>query len=275
MRAGSPRHASWWSRTRGPSPTPSGTTSNVRASPCRWPPTGRPPSTRFREEQPSLVILDLMLPELSGLDVCRAIRAASSVPIIIVTAKDSEADKVTGLEIGADDYVTKPFSIRELISRVRAHLRRAGMRSEADAPEDELLRGGPVEMDVAQARGHDRRRAGGLPTEGIRAAGGVPASQGPAAHQALPDRGGVGRRLRRRHQDARRPREASPPEDRGRIRTSPSTWSPFAGSATSSSTDQRVHPAFTGWTPSPAPCTFAPPWAREGRGSGAVPGHPP
>ena len=111
---------------------------------------GQTALTRFREEQPSLVILDLMLPELSGLDVCRAIRAASSVPIIIVTAKDSEADKVTGLEIGADDYVTKPFSIRELISRVRAHLRRAGMQSEADAPEDELLRGGPVEMDVAR-----------------------------------------------------------------------------------------------------------------------------
>ena len=105
---------------------------------------------RFREEQPSLVILDLMLPELSGLDVCRAIRAASSVPIIIVTAKDSEADKVTGLEIGADDYVTKPFSIRELISRVRAHLRRAGMRTEAEVPEDEVLRGGPVEMDLAR-----------------------------------------------------------------------------------------------------------------------------
>ena len=76
---------------------------------------------------PSLVILDLMLPEMSGLDVCRLIRSESDVPIIVVTAKDSEADKVTGLELGADDYVTKPFSVRELISRVRAHLRRANM----------------------------------------------------------------------------------------------------------------------------------------------------
>ena len=67
-----------------------------------------------------------MLPELSGLDVCRAIRAESDVPIIMVTAKDSEADKVTGLELGADDYVTKPFSVRELVSRVRAHLRAPG-----------------------------------------------------------------------------------------------------------------------------------------------------
>ena len=89
---------------------------------------GRKAIDRFRAEPPSLVILDLMLPEISGLDVCRTIRAESDVPIIMVTAKDSEADKVSGLELGADDYVTKPFSVRELVSRVRAHLRRAGMR---------------------------------------------------------------------------------------------------------------------------------------------------
>ena len=91
---------------------------------------GRRALDRFRAEQPSLVILDLMLPEISGLDVCRTIRAESDVPIIMVTAKDSEADKVAGLELGADDYVTKPFSVRELVSRVRAHLRRASMRGE-------------------------------------------------------------------------------------------------------------------------------------------------
>jgi two-component system response regulator RegX3 len=107
---------------------------------------GRKALERFRADRPSLVILDLMLPEMSGLDVCRAIRAESDVPIIVVTAKDSEADKVTGLELGADDYVTKPFSVRELVSRVRAHLRRANMRS--DRPLDEPLRGGPVEMDI-------------------------------------------------------------------------------------------------------------------------------
>ena len=110
---------------------------------------GRRALDRFRSEQPSLVILDLMLPEISGLDVCRTIRAESDVPIIMVTAKDSEADKVTGLELGADDYVTKPFSVRELVSRVRAHLRRAGMRGEI-APAEEVLHGGPVEMDVAR-----------------------------------------------------------------------------------------------------------------------------
>jgi two-component system response regulator RegX3 len=109
---------------------------------------GRSALERFREDPPSLVILDLMLPELSGLDVCRLIRRESDVPIIMVTAKDSEADKVTGLELGADDYVTKPFSVRELTSRVRAHLRRSRMR--ADEADLEQLRGGPVEMDVAR-----------------------------------------------------------------------------------------------------------------------------
>jgi two-component system, OmpR family, response regulator RegX3 len=110
---------------------------------------GRAALERFRVDEPSLVILDLMLPEVSGLDVCRAIRAESDVPIIMVTAKDSEADKVAGLELGADDYVTKPFSVRELVSRVRANLRRA--RPEPAAPTgDEVLAGGPVSMDVAR-----------------------------------------------------------------------------------------------------------------------------
>jgi two-component system response regulator RegX3 len=108
---------------------------------------GRRALERFRTEPPALVILDLMLPELSGLDVCRMIRAESDVPIIIVTAKDSEADKVTGLELGADDYCTKPFSVRELVSRVRANLRRTQAPS---GSETEVLSGGPVRMDVAR-----------------------------------------------------------------------------------------------------------------------------
>jgi two-component system response regulator RegX3 len=112
---------------------------------------GRTALERFRSDTPSLVILDLMLPEVSGLDVCRAIRAESDIPIVIVTAKDAEADKVTGLELGADDYMTKPFSVRELVSRVRAHLRRVSMQSASppgDAATDEILFGGPVQMDV-------------------------------------------------------------------------------------------------------------------------------
>ena len=102
---------------------------------------------RFHAEEPSLVVLDLMLPKLSGLDVCRTIRAGSRVPIVILTAKDAEADKVAGLELGADDYVTKPFSMRELMSRVRAHLRRAGMERNASSSEPGRLAGGPVEVD--------------------------------------------------------------------------------------------------------------------------------
>jgi two-component system, OmpR family, response regulator RegX3 len=98
----------------------------------------------FRSRSPALVLLDLMLPKLSGLDVCRLIRAESTVPIVILTAKDSEADKVAGLELGADDYVTKPFSMRELLSRVRANLRRADMKAAPVAPR---LSGGPVVLD--------------------------------------------------------------------------------------------------------------------------------
>jgi len=118
---------------------------------------GRKAVERFRSEHPDLVILDLMLPELSGLDVCRLIRQESNVPIVMVTAKDSEADKVAGLELGADDYVTKPFSIRELVSRVRAHLRRALMQEPVAT--EEMLNAGPIEMDVAK---HEVRVGEGL-----------------------------------------------------------------------------------------------------------------
>ncbi|MEX1126618.1 MAG: response regulator transcription factor [Acidimicrobiia bacterium] len=100
-----------------------------------------------RVNQPDLVLLDLMLPGMSGLDVCRQIRLSSDVPIIMLTAKDAESDKVAGLELGADDYMTKPFSMRELIARVRAHLRRAaktGVLSESN----EVLRGGAIELDI-------------------------------------------------------------------------------------------------------------------------------
>jgi two-component system response regulator RegX3 len=123
---------------------------------------GRRALERFRAESPSLVILDLMLPEISGLDVCRMIRTDSDVPIIMVTAKDSEADKVTGLELGADDYVTKPFSMRELISRVRANLRRARTQPLLEPVEEELS-GGPVRMDVSRHEVEVRGESVALP----------------------------------------------------------------------------------------------------------------
>lgn len=102
----------------------------------------------FDAEGADIVLLDLMLPGMSGTDVCKRLRMTSSVPVIMVTARDSEIDKVVGLELGADDYVTKPYSARELIARIRAVLRR-GVEVEADQAEDMgVLEAGPVRMDV-------------------------------------------------------------------------------------------------------------------------------
>lgn len=94
-----------------------------------------------------IVLLDLMLPGMSGTDVCKQLRARSSVPVIMVTARDSEIDKVVGLELGADDYVTKPYSARELIARIRAVLRRGGDNDDLGLA-DGVLEAGPVRMDV-------------------------------------------------------------------------------------------------------------------------------
>ncbi len=99
----------------------------------------------FERKGADLILLDLMLPGMSGVDVCRKIRLTSQVPIIMVTAKDSEVDKVVGLEIGADDYVTKPFSSRELLARVKAVLRRSSELSSEDA---HAFESGPVRIDV-------------------------------------------------------------------------------------------------------------------------------
>ena len=109
---------------------------------------GRQAVQLAQESAPDLIILDLMLPGLGGLDVLRQIRAISSVPVLIVTAKDTEADKVAGLELGADDYVTKPFSMRELVSRVRANLRRSRAWMADDPSQGEVLRAGDMVMDV-------------------------------------------------------------------------------------------------------------------------------
>lgn len=100
----------------------------------------------FEREGADLVLLDVMLPGMPGTEVCRKLREVSSVPIIMLTAKDSELDKVFGLELGADDYVTKPYSARELIARIRAVLRRRS--AEPDMPTDAVLTGGPVHMDI-------------------------------------------------------------------------------------------------------------------------------
>ncbi|UYP18159.1 response regulator transcription factor [Rhodococcus sp. Z13] len=101
----------------------------------------------FERQGADIVLLDLMLPGMSGTDVCKQLRARSSVPVIMVTARDSEIDKVVGLELGADDYVTKPYSARELIARIRAVLRR-GADADPEPADSGLLEAGPVRMDV-------------------------------------------------------------------------------------------------------------------------------
>ena len=116
---------------------------------------------QFRAVTPDLVLLDVMLPRISGIDVCREIRATSSVPIIMVTAKASEIDTVVGLEVGADDYVAKPYRMRELIARIRALLRRAAHDQTGDLPrpgadetiaDDTSIRVGDVTLDPAEHR---------------------------------------------------------------------------------------------------------------------------
>jgi two-component system, OmpR family, response regulator len=103
---------------------------------------------RFEDEHVDLVVLDIMLPRLDGLEVCKRLRARSMVPIIMLTARDDELDKVLGLELGADDYITKPFSIREFRSRVRALLRRASAPRAGERDDDEVIEVADVRIDV-------------------------------------------------------------------------------------------------------------------------------
>ncbi len=111
---------------------------------------GRSAIDSFRKDRPDLILLDLMLPEISGVEVCRIIRGESDVPILMLTAKSAEVDKVVGLELGADDYVTKPFSFRELLARIRALLRRS--EGQTGALEMELVNLGRVQVDLAGRR---------------------------------------------------------------------------------------------------------------------------
>ncbi|GAB4544780.1 MAG: response regulator transcription factor [Anaerolineae bacterium] len=116
----------------------------------------------YRKEAPDLIILDLMLPEVDGLDVARAIRRESDVPIIMLTARVDEADRLIGLELGADDYVTKPFSPREVVARVRAVLRRVG----GTEPGSRILSAGDVSLDLDKRQASVRGRSVELtPTE--------------------------------------------------------------------------------------------------------------
>ncbi len=121
---------------------------------------GREALDRFAERRFDLVVLDIMLPKLDGIEVCRRLRSRSQVPIIMLTAKDDEIDKVLGLEMGADDYITKPFSVREFRSRVKAALRRSEMLSTRSAAGERIL-AGELEIDpgrrAVSARGESVR----------------------------------------------------------------------------------------------------------------------
>lgn len=125
---------------------------------------GREAITKFEEEDPDLIILDLMLPELDGLEVVKEVRKTSHIPIIMLSAKDSEFDKIIGLEVGTDDYITKPFSNRELLARVKAHLRRTENIETAVAEENASASNSEITIGdlkilpdafVAQKRGED------------------------------------------------------------------------------------------------------------------------
>ena len=124
---------------------------------------------RFAEEDVDLVVLDLMLPKLDGLEVCKRLRAESTVPIIMLTARDDELDKVLGLELGADDYITKPFSIREFRSRVRALLRRAAAPRPGERRDDEVIEAGELTIDVPRRTVEVRRRRGAADLRRVRA----------------------------------------------------------------------------------------------------------
>ncbi len=108
-----------------------------------------------RELRPNLVVLDIMMPELDGLDVCRLLRAESKIPVIMLTAKTTESDRIAGLDLGADDYVTKPFSPRELAARVRAVLRRVGEQEEGQGPRQLRLGGLLVDFHRHEAKAED------------------------------------------------------------------------------------------------------------------------
>ncbi|SCE07981.1 two-component system, OmpR family, response regulator RegX3 [Streptomyces sp. di50b] len=173
--------------------------------------TGPDGLDEFDRNGADLVLLDLMLPGLPGTEVCRQLRNRSNVPVIMVTAKDSEIDKVVGLEIGADDYVTKPFSSRELVARIRAVLRRRGEPEEA-APA--ALEAGPVRMDV------DRHV---VTVDGTKID--LPLKEFDLLEMLLRNAGRVLTRMQLidrvwgadyggGHQDPRRPREASARQDR-------------------------------------------------------------
>ena len=191
---------------------------------------GREAVNAFRRSHPDLILLDLMLPELSGTEVCRIIRSESGVPILMLTAKSAELDKVVGLELGADDYVTKPFSFRELLARIRALLRRSEQQSQT-AETDTLELGAVLdtvlhldgELDAEadedrQTGDGDQRQLGAGEAEGVRARRVLRPPSRPGLHAGSAAGARLGLRLRRRDPHGGRPRPLAQGAHRGRSR---------------------------------------------------------
>ena len=157
-----------------------------------------------------MILLDVMLPRVSGIDVCRQIRATSRVPIIMVTAKGSEIDAVVGLEVGADDYVAKPFRLRELVARVRAGAAarpRARRRRRSDR--EDFVEVGDVLVDVSRHEVTVRGELVALPLKEFELLELLHAQRRAGAHARRAHRPDLGTELLRRHQDARRPHQAA------------------------------------------------------------------
>ncbi len=174
----------------------------------------------FDDIQPDLVLLDVMLPKVSGLDVCRELRARSSVPIIMVTAKGAEIDTVVGLEVGADDYVTKPYRLRELVARIRAVLRRRS-HDEVVVPVvagDDVVEVGDVRVDHERHEVFIRGEEVRLPLKEFELLALLLENAGPGPDPRDPDRPGLGGRLRGGHQDPRRPHQAAAVQGRAPAR---------------------------------------------------------
>ena len=156
-----------------------------------------------------------MLPDIDGIEVCKRLRAGSDVPILMLTARDEDIDKIIGLEVGADDYLTKPFNPRELVARIKSILRRAS--PERRELETEVITHGDLRVDAGRREATVSRRGGPARAEGVRPALGAARPPRPRPHARPAARAGLGLHLRRRHEHRRRPRPPAPAQARRRL----------------------------------------------------------
>ena len=164
---------------------------------------------------PALVVLDLMLPDIDGIEVCKRIRQGSDVPILMLTARDEDVDKIIGLEVGADDYLTKPFNPRELVARIKSILRRSS--PERRELQTEVIIHGDLRVDAGRREATVERRGGSARPEGVRPALGAARPPRARADARPAARARVGLHLRRRHEDGGRARPPAAAEARRRL----------------------------------------------------------